>query len=341
MLAVAGTTNTGAVDDLAGIAAVCREHGIWMHVDGAYGAFAALTRRGREALDGLELADSVTLDPHKWLYQPFECGALLVREGRLLKEAFAIHPSYLQDTASRNGEVNFADAGLQLTRTTHALKLWMSLSYFGVDAFTAAIDRAMDIARHAQQAVEDSPELELLAPATLGIVCFRRHPAGRDDEEDLEQLNAGLVGALAASGEGLVSSTRLFGRYAVRLCVLNHSTAPADVVRVLGWLATTPARAPAVSAPAGPVERRWERGATGDLTAGWPGAGAELDRAARPPALRRRRRGAARGGSPPWPGAAGSAQARPSSGSGPSTATSTSSSRARPRCPATTGCSPR
>ena len=274
VLAVAGTTNTGAVDDLRGISALCREHGTWMHVDGAYGAFAALTARGREVLGGLELADSVTLDPHKWLYQPFECGALLVRQGHLLQEAFAIHPSYLQDTASRRGEVNFADAGLQLTRASRALKLWLSLSYFGVDAFAAAIDRAMDIAGHAQQVVEDSPELELLSPATLGIVCFRRHPPGRDAEDDLERLNAELIGRLAASGEGLLSSTRLFGRYAVRLCVLNHSTSAADVDHVLGWFASAPVAERPPSAR--PVERRWERGTTGDLSAGWPGSGAEL-----------------------------------------------------------------
>src|SRR5205823_2355504 len=103
----AGSTNTGAVDPLPEIAVICRERGAWLHVDGAYGAFAALTERGREALKGIELADSVTLDPHKWLYQPFECGALLVREGRLLDQAFAIAPDYLKETAINEGEVNF------------------------------------------------------------------------------------------------------------------------------------------------------------------------------------------------------------------------------------------
>ena len=276
VLAVAGTTNTGAVDDLPAIAATCREHGVWMHVDGAYGAFAALTERGRAALTGLELADSVTLDPHKWLYQPFECGAVLVREGHRLKEAFEIHPTYLQDTASRSGEVNFAEAGLQLTRMSRALKLWLSLGYFGVEAFAAAIDRSMDVARHAQQLIEGDPGLELLSPATLGIVCFRRHPAGRDDEEDLERLNTELVGRLAASGEGLLSSTRLFGRYAVRLCVLNHSTGPRDVEQVLDWFAT----APLPRAAAAPTV---QLASTADLTDGWPGAGATVEEVRRLP----------------------------------------------------------
>jgi glutamate/tyrosine decarboxylase-like PLP-dependent enzyme len=270
VLAVAGTTNTGAVDDLPALAEVCRRYGVWLHVDGAYGAFAALTARGRDALTGLELADSVTLDPHKWLYQPFECGALLVRQGQLLREAFEIHPSYLQDAAARNGEINFADQGLQLTRMSRALKLWLSLQYFGADAFAAAIDRAMDLAQHAEARIRDSAELELLAPATLGIVCFRRHPLGRDDEADLERVNTGVVEGLARSGDGLVSSTRLFGRYAVRICVLNHSTGRDDVDRVLDWLLDAPVPEPeevdSGRVRAAPLETR-----TADVTVGWPG----------------------------------------------------------------------
>ncbi len=274
VLAVAGSTNTGSVDDLAELARVCHDRGIWLHVDGAYGAFAALTERGSRALAGLHLADSVTLDPHKWLYQPFECGAVLVRKGHLLQEAFEIHPSYLQDTRAHHGETNFAEHGLQLTRTSHAVKLWTSLRYFGVDAFTAAIDRAMDLAAYAQEYVERSTELELLSPASLGIVCLRRRPSGRDDEADLDRLNAHLVGALAESGEGLVSSTRLFGRYAVRLCVLNHSTSLADVEHILGWLETSPVPAAAGEPLTGPTSLKT---ITADLMSGWPGVvGADL-----------------------------------------------------------------
>ena len=187
VLAVAGTTNTGAVDPLPDIAAVCREHGMWLHVDAAYGGFAAITPRGRDALAGLELADSVTLDPHKWLYQPIECGALLVREGHLLREAFEIHPDYLQDALVRDTEVNFADHGLQLTRTSRALKIWLSVHYFGLEAFASAVNGAMDLAQDAQRYIEASSDLELMSPATLGIVCFRRHPRGQDEESRLEE----------------------------------------------------------------------------------------------------------------------------------------------------------
>jgi hypothetical protein len=182
----------------------------------------------------------VTLDPHKWLYQPIECGALLVREGHLLRQAFEIHPSYLEDTRARNGEVNYGDHGLQLTRTSRALKIWLSLHYFGAAAFESAVDRAMQLADRAQRHVESRPELELLTPATLGIVCFRRRPAAVVDERQLEAMNAALVERLAESGRGLVSSTRLRGTYAVRCCILNHGTTWPDVEEVLDWFAEQP-----------------------------------------------------------------------------------------------------
>jgi aromatic-L-amino-acid/L-tryptophan decarboxylase len=232
--AAAGSTNTGAIDPLGEVAAICRERGAWLHVDGAYGAFAALTERGRAALRGLELADSVTLDPHKWLYQPFDCGALLVRDGQLLRRAFEIAPDYLRDAAAEAGEVNFCDLGLQLSRSCRALKIWISLQYFGVDAFREAIDRSLDLALHAERHVEARAELELMSPAQLGIVCFRRRAGS---EEEAARINAALVGAFEATGQGLVSSTRLRGRYAVRLCVMNHTSGVEDVERVLDWFA--------------------------------------------------------------------------------------------------------
>lgn len=263
VLAVAGSTNTGAVDQLAPIAEIARGHGVWLHVDAAYGGFAAITKRGRHVLADLNLADSVTLDPHKWLYQPFECGALVVRQGHLLSEAFEIHPDYLQDSmVSAERDVNFADHGLQLTRMSRALKLWISLHYFGLGAFAAAIDQALNLAEHAQRRIEASNTLELMSPATLGIVCFRRHPAGFDDESVLEQLNTTLVANLAGSGEAMISSTRLLGRYCLRVCILNHTTTTTDVDHVLNWLETAPtglSRPPMADNPK-----------AADITAGWP-----------------------------------------------------------------------
>ena len=233
----AGSTNTGAVDPLEELADVCRANRIWFHVDGAYGGFAMLTERGRAALRGLERADSATLDPHKWLYQPYEAGCVLVREGTRLEAAFHIMPDYLQDTLVGGRDVNFADRGIQLTRSARALKLWLSLKYFGVDAFRTAIDRSLDVAAHAQSVVEETSELELMTPAMLGVVCFRRRYEGVGELE-VETRNADLAERLRESGEGLVSSTRVGDRFALRICVLNHRSGEEDVERVLGWLAT-------------------------------------------------------------------------------------------------------
>jgi aromatic-L-amino-acid decarboxylase len=237
--ASAGSTNTGAVDPLADLAAICREHGVWLHADGAYGGFAALA--DPQLLAGIEQADSVTLDPHKWLYQPFEAGCVLVRNGRALRRAFEILPDYLRDARPEDGEVNFSDLGLQLTRSARALKLWVSLRFFGLEAFRTAIRRSLELAAHAAARVEASESLELAAPPSLGIVCFRR--------SDLDEGgNAGLAAALERSGAGLVSSTRLHGRFALRLCVLNHQSGLEDVERVLDFLET--ATPPATKAEA-------------------------------------------------------------------------------------------
>jgi glutamate/tyrosine decarboxylase-like PLP-dependent enzyme len=233
----AGATNTGAVDPLLDLAETCREHDVWLHVDGAYGGFAALTDRGRRLLGGIELADSVTLDPHKLLFQPYECGGLLVREPDGLRAAFEIVPPYLRDTrGADDGEVNLGDHGIQQSRTSHAFKVWLSIQTFGLEGFRRAIDRSLDLAEHAARRIEVSDELELVAPQSLGITCFRRRPAGVDDEAELAALNAGLVAELERSGVAFVSSTTLRGRYAIRLCPMNHVTTVDDVDRALDFL---------------------------------------------------------------------------------------------------------
>ncbi|HLK94263.1 MAG TPA: aminotransferase class I/II-fold pyridoxal phosphate-dependent enzyme [Nocardioidaceae bacterium] len=234
----AGATNTGAVDPLPELAEFCSGQRIWFHVDAAYGGFAVLTKRGKAQLRGLERADSVTLDPHKWLYQPFECGAVLVREPGALERAFSVSPDYLADTAAQDAEVNFAARGLQLTRGSRALKLWMSLRTFGISAFRDAIDRTLDLALLAEQTVRADDRLELMMDATLGIICFRRRFPDVETEAEAAFRNAALVASVAESGIGMVSSTRLRGRYAIRLCVLNHSTTADDVLRVIDHVAS-------------------------------------------------------------------------------------------------------
>jgi selenocysteine lyase/cysteine desulfurase len=250
VIANAGTTAAGAVDPLADVAEICRRHGIWLHVDGAYGAFAALSERGRRALAGVELADSITLDPHKWLYQPIELGALLVRDGATLRRGFEISPDYLTDIEAADHEVNFSDRGLQLTRGCRALKLWISLRYFGVAAFRQAIDNCLDLALHAQRSIEASPALELMTPASLGVVTFRRHPAGVDDEAQLERINAAIVEQIEEQGDVFLSTGRVRGRFVLRLCILNHSTTQTEVDRALELAETLPIASSALPTPA-------------------------------------------------------------------------------------------
>ena len=243
LCASGGSTNTGAVDPLADLAGVCTAEGLWLHVDAAYGGFAALTAKGRAALAGIDRADSVTLDPHKWLYQPMECGCVLIRDGARLERTFAIHPDYLDsDAAQGAGEVNFADRGLQLSRGFRALKVWVTVQTFGLAAFRAAIQRNLELAEYAETLIRSHAELTLMAPATLGIVCFRREWPGCDEAET-ERRGTALAEDLERGGTALVSTTRLASRHAIRLCILNPTSSEEHVRRVIEHFAGAPAPA--------------------------------------------------------------------------------------------------
>jgi len=242
IVANGGTTNTGAVDPLGPLADLAAREGIWLHVDAAYGGFSVLADDGRRALAGLERADSVTLDPHKWLYVPFECGCVMAREPTRLKAAFQIYPDYLKDAESDGDEINFADYGEQLTRYARALKVWLSVSYFGTDALRAAISYSLSLAAHAEALVRRERDLEVLAPATLGILCFRAHPAGTDDAAALDALNERINAAVNAGGRFFISSTRIRGALSLRICPIGFRTTRedmADFVREVAGLASS------------------------------------------------------------------------------------------------------
>jgi glutamate/tyrosine decarboxylase-like PLP-dependent enzyme len=219
VVGTAGTTSTGAVDPLSDLAALCAREGLWFHVDGAYGAPVRLVDPDR--LTGIERADSLVLDPHKWLFQPYEIGVVLMREPGLLARAFAIDGAYLRDTGG--GEVEFRERGLQVTRSSRALKLWLSLQVFGLDAFRAAIGRGLALAEHAEALLRERPGWEVVTPAQLGIVCFKR--AAHDDA----QTDA-MVQAVVAGGYAAPSTTVLDGRTVARLCTINPRTTEADVL---------------------------------------------------------------------------------------------------------------
>ena len=217
VVANAGTTNTGAVDPLPELADLCSAEGLWFHVDGAYGAAAALCESGREALAGIGRADSLTIDPHKWLFQPYEAGAVLIREPGLLERTFALNGEYLRDTFG--GEVNFRDRGIQLTRGVRALKLWLSVEVFGLDAFRSAVAHGIALAEHAEAVLRSRPGWEIVTPAQLGIVCFARD--GGDESE--------ISAATVLDGYAAPSTTVLRGRTVLRFCTINPRTTFEDI----------------------------------------------------------------------------------------------------------------
>ncbi len=228
VIASAGTTNTGAVDPLHDIADYCIAEKLWLHVDAAYAGFAALTEEGKRMLSGIERADSLTLDPHKWLFVPFECGCLLVRDPSALTSAFRILPEYLKDVEPGEEEVNFADRGEQLTRYSRALKVWLSVNYFGTKAIATEIQEAMERARLLEELVRKSRDFEILSPAQFGIVCFRAKPANIADTE-LDALNERINARVVSEGRFLISSTRLGGSFSLRMCTLGFRTTADDI----------------------------------------------------------------------------------------------------------------
>ncbi len=228
VVANAGTTNTGAVDPLDALADLCRREDLWLHADGAYGAAAVLAPRGRALLAGLPRVDSLALDPHKWLFQPFEIGCVLLRDRRLLHDAFTIQPDYLQDVHRDAEAVNLCDYGIQLSRSFRALKLWMSLQVFGLAEFRRAVERGLDLAERAEALLRADDGWELVTPARLAVLTFRFVAPGLG-EAALERVNLGIVDGLRAGGFAVVTSTRLRGQTALRLCTINPRTTDADL----------------------------------------------------------------------------------------------------------------
>ncbi len=236
LVANAGTTNTGAIDPLVELAEIARTEGLWNHIDAAYGGFAVLDPEARPLLRGLELADSVTLDPHKWLMQPYETGCLMARDVTRLESAFRILPDYMQDTDLGTQHVNFCNRGLQLTRAFRALRVWLSVQRYGLAAHRQAIAGAIGIAAEAADRIAREDELELLAPPSLGVVCFRYRGLNAEPAvsgERLDELNRQIQDRIVQSGFAMIASTRLGDRFSLRFCVLNTRTTEDDVMQVL------------------------------------------------------------------------------------------------------------
>ena len=230
----AGATATGAVDPLEELADLCASEGMWLHVDAAYGGFAVVTERGKRILRGIERADSVVLDAHKWFFQPYEVGCLMVRDLSTLEKPFAIRPDFLQDALWGSGHPNFWDRGLQMSRSARALKIWMSVQTFGMAAFRRAISNGMDLAARAQEYIDESPILACTSPASLSVVCFRVDPAGRDiADDDLDEVNRTVLARLFWEDPAFMSSAMPGGLFSLRLCIVNHTTTWDDVRETL------------------------------------------------------------------------------------------------------------
>ena len=231
VVASAGTTATGAIDPLDEIATVAADAGLWMHVDGAYGAPAAAHPASRHLFEGMERADSLAIDAHKWLYTPVDCGALLTRTQEAAFGSFAA--AYVRVLADEAVEsFAFWDHGLELSRRFRALKLWMTLRYYGARSLSEAIGEDITLARHMAELVRASDDLELLAEPSLSICCFRHAPPGVPSVE-LDEHNERLLEAIQRDGRAYLSNATIDGKLALRACITNFRTTERDVARTL------------------------------------------------------------------------------------------------------------
>jgi glutamate/tyrosine decarboxylase-like PLP-dependent enzyme len=232
VIASAGTVNTGSIDPLPEIAAIARRHELWMHLDGAYGALAAIAAPGK--FTGIDRADSLSLDPHKWLYQPLDCGCLLYRDVDAAHAAFAHTGDYAKALTDDPVEgFAFFEESLELSRRFRALRLWLSLRYHGLHAFRAAIQKDLDLAQRLATAVAKRSDLELLAPVELSAVCLRYTGTGALSEEELNRQNAAILKRVVQRGRVYLSNATLRGKFCLRACIVNHRTTADDVDGVI------------------------------------------------------------------------------------------------------------
>jgi glutamate/tyrosine decarboxylase-like PLP-dependent enzyme len=232
VVASAGTVNTGAVDPFPEISRIARAHGTWLHVDGAYGGLAAIA--APEKCKGLELVDSLAIDPHKWLYQPLDCGCLLYRDLDMARQTFKYTGTYAKQLSSDPIEgFAFFEESMELSRRCRALKLWLSLRYHGLERFRAAIRRDLQHAQQLARAIDAEPALERLAPVELSAVCFRHRISESASGEQRNAFNLQLLKRLILRGKVYLSNAELRGKFCLRACIVNHMTTDADIETVV------------------------------------------------------------------------------------------------------------
>lgn len=225
VVATVGTTSTTSIDPVTVIADVCDRYGLWLHVDAAYGGAAAIVPSKRWVLSGCERADSLTINPHKWLFTSFGCSVFFTRRPALLKAALSLTPDYLDNPQSQNSDVpNLMDYDFSLPHRFPALKLWMVLRYFGQQGLAARIQEHCQLASRLAECIDVVPDFERMAPVPLSVVCFRAHPAGIDNEKVLDALNEKILNRINATGHYFLSHTRVHGKFTLRIAISNLRT---------------------------------------------------------------------------------------------------------------------
>ena len=234
IIASAGTTNTGTVDPLEEISKICKKEKLWFHVDGAYGGSAILSAKGSKLLKGIEKADSLTIDPHKWMYQPYEMCCLLVRNHRWLSDTFCEKPEYLRDVEGNTSEINFYDHGIQLTRRFRALKFYMSMRTFGLKEFKQAVTYSINLAEKTEDLLRKSYYWEVISPANLAIINFRFNPVNNNfTEQELDEINQEISKRIVTSREAILVTTVLQNQVVLRMCLINPRTTIGDIKQTL------------------------------------------------------------------------------------------------------------
>jgi glutamate/tyrosine decarboxylase-like PLP-dependent enzyme len=232
IIATAGTVNTGAIDPLPQIAEICGAYGAWLHVDGSYGALAAIA--APDKFPGLALADSLSLDPHKWLYQPLDCGCLLYRDAAAARTAFSYTGEYARTLTQDPIEgYAFFEESIELSRRFRALKLWFSLRYHGLASFRASIQNNLGHANRLGSLIAQTPELELPAPINLSTVCFRYVGSGNMSDVELNRVNLKILQRVIGRGRVYLSNATLQSKFCLRACIVNHRTGDSDIDAVL------------------------------------------------------------------------------------------------------------
>jgi glutamate/tyrosine decarboxylase-like PLP-dependent enzyme len=234
LIASSGTTNTGTIDPLEELAVIAKKENIWFHIDGAFGGAVILSKKGKKILKGIDKADSITIDPHKWLFQPYEIGCLLVRDHTCLSGTFTEKPEYLRDIEGNESEINFYDHGIELTRHFRALKFYMSIKTFGLKAFREAIDYNIKLAEQVEAVLRKSDKWEIVSPANLAIINFRYNPVKENLSEDkIDLVNQKIAAKMMASGEAQLVTTILLGQVVLRMCLINPKTTLEDVMSTI------------------------------------------------------------------------------------------------------------